>query len=665
MMLKLMGLIIILVSSLGVGILLGQHKLPVHVTDFLALENLTLGRIYNLEFTPDSKHLIVSAGAGLYLYDADTFTRQSTISLKAIGDFDLSPDGKQIVYRDHDSLQILDTQTWKPVKRIEPTITTMGAVFTHATFAPDNVTIATASAICCQPITISIWTPALEGQTYQVRTLNLRAWGEYNITTSLEWTPDGTHLILRAGMLLTVIRVADLQIVYETSGVWRALLSPDGRRLLVTSYLPAVLLDTQTWQVQQSWEASVWEGFSSWNMVWNPVDEALVSHASTNEGLWSSFNLKTGDSQLISTLSTHADIWTEHILRWSPDGTTLVVVTNELETTITILDTSTWQIKHVQMTRMGNHQGNMAWSTDEMVIQTHEYLWNTHTFAPMLHFPMQQSNGSFLTGQVSPSGAYVATLTSETEIAIVDVKTGATIDRVEEPSFIQGISWSPDSRYLAIVPQETSSQIDFLTLADGQIVDRQSVSLPTHTQQVARVYWSPDGQYLYGGLEIFAVHEQNEKLQLDPLWQMQNGGYIPGSWSSDGQMLAVLEYDYNTYEYYLQLRNASDGNLLTSVLIPSSDEGYIDSFYTAAWSPSGTYLAFGHESGVIKIWLFIHTGDKVFFKQIRTLERHLRVSVGEGGSTAEVSGLRWITESKLHSIGADGVLRVWGITQKQ
>ncbi|NJK83645.1 MAG: PQQ-binding-like beta-propeller repeat protein [Saprospiraceae bacterium] len=112
---------------------------------------------------------------------------------------------------------------------------------------------------------------------------------------------------------------------------------------------------------------------------------------------------------------------------------------------------------------------------------------------------------------------------------------GRLADINGEAGSVESVEFSPDSRYIVSGSKYDHSVIMWRT-ADGAEVWRQYAK-----QEVERVGWSADGQYVAAASEDFLVTVYDAKNGT-PIWSIQHNQGIDGLiWSNEGNLLVTVK----------------------------------------------------------------------------------------------------------------------------
>lgn len=146
---------------------------------------------------------------------------------------------------------------------------------------------------------------------------------------------------------------------------------------------------------------------------------------------------------------------------------------------------------------------------------------------------------------------------------------------------VNGITWSPDNKYIA------SGSFDNTIQIWNAINGLYQMSLVGHTERVNDVAWSPDGSHIVSSSgESFGGRDNTVRL-----WNADNGRNIftlgghkdlvnAVAWSPDGTMIASASFDHTVIIW-----EASNGKKVFTY------SGHASAVFDVTWSPDGKYIA--------------------------------------------------------------------------
>ncbi|MFH1831658.1 MAG: hypothetical protein ABH827_02530 [bacterium] len=168
-------------------------------------------------------------------------------------------------------------------------------------------------------------------------------------------------------------------------------------------------------------------------------------------------------------------------------------------------------------------------------------------------------------------------------------------------------SWSPDSKYIALVGQGGDNHELFIYQWDGSTLTlKDSIDLGPFTNEYQDAQWSPNGQYLaisgsYDPYEFIIYQWDGSTLTLK-ISQNFAASASTLSWSSDSRYIAVSGrtgtgnttiYEWAPPDKLIQLHSPTD---------------FTTSVNSLEWSPDGRYLAIGGTNGTNALMVYNWNG---------------------------------------------------------
>ncbi|GHO64341.1 hypothetical protein KSC_032330 [Ktedonobacter sp. SOSP1-52] len=295
----------------------------------------------------------------------------------------------------------------------------------------------------------------------------------------------------------------------------------------------------------------------------------------------------------------------------------------------------------------------LAWSPDSAYLaETRDgnlKSWNIATGQKMITYPLpprfdivNSKSNPCRDIAWSPDGQYlVSWLDSEdkkTSLGVWNAQTSTFFQAIPETSEWSsfnpgGVSWSPDSKRLAIGRLQG---VQIWDITSARMVGSYALS-----KECASVRWSPDGRSL-AAAEVLSniVH----------VWDTQSGQHIQTTipyrtaihdlaWAPDSKRLALA-----------LLSAYADSGIPTILLwdVRTNQQvalqGLWHSGTCVCWSPDGTRLAAGGDDQIVQVWN-VTTGARIFTYQ---------------GHTKSVYWLAWSPDGKLlASAGEDNRILIW------
>ncbi len=460
--------------------------------------------------------------------------------------------------------------------------------------------------------------------------------GHVGVAHSVAWSPDGGMLATTDGSeYVRLWHVAGLTLAHSLAGhgaefrsddsspVRRTIWSTDGSRLLTLDGLrTARLWDTASGAVLHILTGP---GLVGHTVTWSSDGGRFAAADVAGEvHVWEA---RTG--AMVRTLSAQG---TPEDVRWSPDGSTLLVRTRNA--------VRLWSADTVASHSLPG--GTAAqWSPDgaRLAIVDHSgrlRIWRSAS-VPAVATPTVATPGARAVAMSrfawAPIGTYLATLGDLSDpgavVRVWDGRTGEVVRELSGPS--QGgrrLLWCPDGRWLAV-----SNAVGTVNLWDTS-TGAAAPPLTGHTGAVEAMSWSPDGVHVatVDGAGMLRCWDHRSASAVS----VGHGVGVP-VWSPDGALLALVGTDGR-----VQLR---DPFALATPHVQPSGAGAVRAM---AWSPDGRRFAVLRGSAgprhQVQIWDAAGRG----------LLHTLRLT---GGPAAK---LAWAPDGRLIAVLArNGAVHVW------
>ena len=572
-------------------------------------------RMVSVAFSPDGKML---AGGDLdgviWLWNIGTGERKHILTPhNVVEEVMFSPDGRTIVSSDDKDTQLWDIATGELKARLEETTGTNNIVFNSdgtilygasrnelrlwdpdtgkiklrlgisnsshsrplSVFLPDGQTIATAGRNDC---TVQLWDP----QTGQ----------------SKNTLPIGDPKYMKGIMVSDgVPKVVN----YATRWVSSIAFSPDGRTLAVSSYGEIALWDPKTGQQQA---VLTGEADSFYYLLFSPDGRTLAARSSTSLDethiyLWNIDTTDVRNSELRHIIRDHYDEVSS--IAFHPDGEILAggyhlekiklwdAANGQLKAACEDYPYQLW-VQSVAFARDGKTLASLNISTQSSAGKAEILLWDVRT------------------------GKYIKSLKGH----------GKAIGNTRPIAHGGGIAFSPNGERLISGSLDgtvrwwdpkTAVSGSFFHQLWGGLFGHQKGKLKAHTDQIAAVALSPDGQTLASGSSDETVRVWDLRTQkLKATLAGHTGRILTVAFSPDGSMLAS-----GCRNGSIHLWDPIDGKHKISLIgnalfaeppnLPrrKDDPPYITAHGRSAvtslvFSPDGKTLANGNSDGTIHFW---------------------------------------------------------------
>ena len=502
-------------------------------------------------FSPEGKRFAVATGAGIWIYDAETYREISLLTghTGVVRTIAFSPDGEILASGAGDAT----VKLWRVEEGEDiATFVRNGGGVESVAFSPDGKRLATGT----EGSLVNLWDTESGENLARLKGHEFRVF-------SVAFSPDGKTVA--SGAEDRTIKLWDIEtkrniatLTGHEHKVSSVAFSPDGKVLGSGSYR-----GIKIWNIETGKDVSVLKRHArvrSGSIAFSP-DGATLASASVDRfggtsGAVTLWNVKTGKD--LTTLHGH----TERIpaVAFSPDGKTLA--SGLRNRTVKLWDIETGR--------------------------------NIHTY-----------DGGGRTVVFSPNGKTLASA-SWNRIKLWEVATRKNVSTIPiipirgnliNDEGINALAFSPDSQVLAwAVGDQIKLQRHFTKSWLG-FIGRNTTILKGHKDGVLSVAFSPDGKTLASGVRYGVVK----------LWDTETGANVatledagePVVFSPDGKMLASRGGVQEIKLWDLETRL----NIMT--LRPNAG-----AVFDLAFSPDGTTLVSGEGFGTIKFW-DVATGENI------------------------------------------------------
>ncbi len=217
-----------------------------------------------------------------------------------------------------------------------------------------------------------------------------------------------------------------------------------------------------------------------------------------------------------------------------------------------------------------------------------------------------------------------------TQYALMSEPAGTVIATYREHSDrIMSVSWSPDSKYLAVGSDDKTATV--WEVSTG----RKILTYHGHSYWINCIAWSPHNKYIATGSEDKTIQIWEAFTGYQPTIFNNRYEKVRGvTWSPDGRDIASTTFD-------AVLLYKVDAKKFTTY------EGRGTGINAVSWSPDGNWLAGASSNKLVSVWNVAYRHEVIVYK----------------GHTHEVVDLVWFSDNtRIASVSRDKTVHVWDST---
>jgi WD40 repeat protein len=645
------------------------------------LAALGRGTVRDMAISPDGSLAAVASGSRVWLYDPLTWQLLSSLPFPNNGEvagIAWSPDGSKLaatgeIHRVWLPLDIVrtaiwDTATWQTQTVLEEP---SGGVALAAT--PADLAFSADSQWLLTPYGYELieWNLSTAQTRREMSTESI----EWPVVFSLALTPAGDRAVVSGGTfegegILILWDVVAGQILSSavtcSSDILSIDLSPDGKRLAIVCAMEGL----QIWRLEgdtlvREEQFVSPQPYRALDTAWSPDgSQVLLSGLGDDPDAGASgqvWVLDGSSGQVQQTYTLHSS--PVAVVAWLPGGRQFVAASEDgglqvfdnaalshqpiTDDQLSVSDIASlsWLPDSAQLVTVSDHGTARLWeiASGEIVARQQADV-----------IALGDSTGLY-SAAVSPDGRYAAVGKGNSAIQVIELSTGKITREfiVEIPSSIDSLAWSPDGAYLA---GGSYQRIQIWDFQSGEL----RLAMDVAGTRFGCLAWSPDGTRLAAGEQATAyvrAWQVGDALAAGATTAPQvfraaaNDANQSLAWSPDGSRLAVGGYNDSlgsTSWLRVKIFNR-DGSLLKNLEVDS----YWGAATSLAWSPDGSLLAAGSESGGLVVW------DTASW-ELRAAFYYAHAP--HPSNWRGVTALAWSPDGALlASAGGDGVVRIWGM----